>query len=233
MPKRHPGSRRVKSQAHADDPDDLFVARILHFGKWAESNQQVLTVLAIVGAIGVAGLVYYRNYRETHTQQAAQQLETVYQSLTIRDQQGAKDQLVTFLERFSSTPYEGEARLLLGELYLRDGESEQAQAVLAPLGSSPGEPIELQGAMLLAAAYEEEERWSEAEEVYLEVADRSALDFQVRDALAAAARIRASQGDAQGAIELYQQVLSTLEQDAPERGLYEMRIQEIRSATNT
>lgn len=233
MPKRHPGSRRVKPQVYDNDPDDLFVARILHFGKWAESNQQVLTVVAIVGVIVVAGLVYYGNYREAHTQQAAQQLEIVYQSLTIQDQQGAKDQLATFLERFSGTPYEGEARLLLGELYLRDGESQQAQAVLAPLGSSPSEPIELQGAMLLAAAYEEEERWADAERVYLEVADGSELDFQVRDALAAAARIRAAQGNADGAIELYQQVLNTLEENAPERGLYEMRIAEIRSGSNT
>jgi predicted negative regulator of RcsB-dependent stress response len=233
MAKRHPGSRRVKSHGYDNDPDDLFVARVLHLGKWAQSNQQLLTILAIVGAIIIAGLLYYRNYRLVHAQQAAQQLEMVYQSLTIQDEQGAKDQLVTFLERFSGTPYVGEARLLLGELYLADGQSQQAQAVLAPLGSSPREPIELQGATLLAAAYEEEERWSDAERIYLEIADRSELDFQVRDALSAAARIRASQGNAQGAIELYQRVLSGLEENAPERGQYEMRIQEIRSGAST
>lgn len=233
MAKRHPGSRRAKSQSFDNDPDDLFVARVLHLGKWAESNQQVITVLAIVAVIAVAGLIYYRNYRATHTQQAAQQLEMVYQSLTIQDEQGAKDQLATFLERFSGTPYEGEARLLLGELYLADGQSQQAQAVLAPLGTSPREPIEFQGATLLAAAYEEEERWIDAERIYLEIANRSELDFQVRDALAAAARIRASQSNAQGAIELYQRILSGLDENAPERGLYEMRIQEVRSAAST
>jgi len=233
MAKRHPGSRRVKPQSFDNDPDDLFVARVFHLGKWAESNQQLITVLAIVAVIAVAGLVYYRNYRATHTQQAAQQLEMVYQSLTIQDEQGAKDQLATFLERFSGTPYEGEARLLLGELYLADGQSQQAQAVLAPLGTSPREPIEFQGATLLAAAYEEEERWSDAERVYLEIANRSELDFQVRDALAAAARIRASQSNAQGAIELYQRILSGLDENAPERGLYEMRIQEVRGAAST
>ena len=233
MAKRHPGSRRAKSQSFDNDPDDLFVARVLHLGKWAESNQQLITVLAIVAVIAVAGLIYYRNYRATHTQQAAQQLEMVYQSLTIQDEQGAKDQLATFLERFSGTPYEGEARLLLGELYLADGQSQQAQAVLAPLGTSPREPIEFQGATLLAAAYEEEERWIDAERIYLEIANRSELDFQVRDALAAAARIRASQSNAQGAIELYQRILSGLDENAPERGLYEMRIQEVRSAAST
>jgi tetratricopeptide (TPR) repeat protein len=139
---------------------------------------------------------------------------------------------VTFLERFSGTPYEGEARQVLGDLYLRDGRSEQAQAVLEPLGSSPRGPIELQGASLLASAYEQVGRANDAESLYLSIADRSDLDFQVRNALAAAARIRAGRGDAQGAIQLYRRALESLEEDAPERGLYEMRIAEIEAATN-
>ena len=121
---------------------------------------------------------------------------------------------------------------MLGELYLETGDAEQALAVLEPLGASPSEPIELQGATLLAAAYEQEERWAEAEEVYLTIADRSELDFQIRNALTSAARIRRDQGDAAGAIELYEQVLASLDENAPERGRYEMRIQEIRSAQN-
>ena len=82
-------------------------------------------------------------------------------------------------------------------------------------------------------AYEQEQRWDEAEDTYLSIANRSELDFQVRDALASAARIRSAQGDNEGAIELYEQVLGELDDNAPERGQYEMRIQEIRSASNT
>ncbi len=105
--------------------------------------------------------------------------------------------------------------------------------MLDPLGSSPRSPIELQGAALLGAAYEHEERWGEAESTYLEIADRSDLDFQVREALTAAARIRDGQGDRDGAIELYERAMSSLEENAPERGLYEMRIEELRAASNT
>ena len=43
--------------------------------------------------------------------------------------------------------------MLLGELYLADGDAEQALAVLEPLASSPREPLELQAASLLGAAY--------------------------------------------------------------------------------
>lgn len=228
---KHPGSRKTRPQS-ASEPDDVFVARVLHLGKWAEANQQLLTVMIVGVAILMAGLVYYRNYRASLNVQAAQQLELVYQTAAIQDTEGAINELTTFLERFSGTAYEGEARLVLGELYLRDGRSEQAQAVLEPLGASPREPIELQGAALLAAAYEQVGRQQEAEEVYLTIASRSDLGFQVRNALAAAARLRGERGDAAGAIELFERALEGLDEESPERGLYEMRIAELRAGTN-
>jgi len=231
MSKRHPGARRTKQES-SQEPDDVFVANVLHVGKWAEANQQLLTVLIVVAAIVVAGAVYYRSYRASLSQQAAQQLEVVYQTVSIDDTEGAIGELTTFLERFSGTAYEGEARLLLGDLYLRDGRSEQAQAVLEPLGASPRGPLALQAATLLAGAYEQVGRAEEAEDLYLAIADRSDLDFQVRDALAAAARLRAERGDAEGAVELYERALEGLEDESPERGLYEMRIAELRAAAN-
>lgn len=233
MAQRHPKARRTRKQS-TDDGEDAFIASILDISNWAKGNQQLLTVAGVVLVILVAGALYYRSYRTELHEQAAQQLETIYQSISINDVEGAKVDLSTFLDRFGGTPYEGEARLLLGELYLESDQSQQAFAVLQPLGSSPRSAIELQGATLLAAAYEQDERWQEAEQTYLTIADRSDLDFQVRDALAAAARIRSEHlGDAQGAIELYEQVLADLDESAPERGRYEMRIQEIRSGQST
>ncbi len=214
------------------DADDVFVSRVLHASKWAERNQQVITVLAIVAAIAVAGLIYYRSYRRSLGDQAAQQLELIYQTVAISDTEGAKTELGTFLERFSGTAYEAEARILLGDLYLRDGSPQQAQAVLRPLGESPNGPLELQAATLLAAAYEQDGQGGEAETIYLAIANRSDLDFQVRDALESAARIRAARGDLEGALELYERAIEGLEEGAPERGVYEMRIEEIRSATS-
>ena len=232
MTKRHPGARRTHHQ-HDNDPDDVFLAKVLHIGKWANANQQLLTVMGVLAVILVAGVVYYRNYQETLVAQAAQQLESVHQSIAIQDREGAKNELVTFLERFSGTAYEGEARLLLGDLYLQSDDPQQARVVLEPLGASPRDPIEFHGAALLGAAYEQDNLWSEAEAIYLRIADRSELDFQVRAALASAARIRADQGDSAGAIELYERVLSDLEENAADREQFEMRIQELRTAATT
>lgn len=229
---RHPKSRRSRKQSK-DDGEDAFIASILDFSNWARQNQQLLTVAGVLIAILIAGGLYYYSYQSQLNDQAAEQLEAIYQSVSINDVEGAKVDLATFLDRFSGTAYESEARLLLGELYLEDEEPQQALAVLNPLGSSPRSAIELQGAALLAAAYEQEERWQDAEATYMTIADRSELAFQVRDAMAAAARIRAEHlDDPQGAVELYEQVLAQMEENAPERGRYEMRIQEIRTAAN-
>ena len=232
MSQRHPGARRTH-QEQSSDPDDVFLAKVLHVGKWASANQQLLTVFGVVAVIVIAGVVYYGNYQEALGEQAAQQLEVVHQSIAIQDREGAKNELVTFLERFSGTAYEGEARLLLGDLYLQSDDPEQAQVVLEPLGASPRDPIEFQGAALLGRAYEQDDLWNEAEAIYLRIADRSELDFQVRDALTSAARIRADRGDASGAIELYERVLSDMEENALDRGQFEMRIQELKTAATT
>lgn len=229
---RHPKSRRTRKQS-ADDGEDAFIASILDFSNWARQNQQVLTIAGVVTAILLAGLLYYNSFQTQLNEQAAEQLEVIYQSAAIGDIEGAKVDLATFLDRFGGTPYEDEARLLLGELYLESGEPQQALAVLDPLGSSPRSGIEMQAAALLAAAYEQEERWADAEETWMLIADRSELDFQVRNALTAAARIRAEHlDDPEGAIELYQDVLASLEENSPERGRYQMRIEEIRTEAN-
>lgn len=232
MSQRHPGARRA-SQKSRHDPDDVFVARVLHLLKWTEGNQQVLIVAGVVVAIVIAGFVYYGRYRVQLFEQAVEQLEVIHQSISISDAEGAKVDLATFLGRFGGTPYEGEARLILGELYLESSDPQQALAVLQPFGSSPRDPIELQGAALLGAAFEQEGRWEEAEATYLSIASRSELDFQVRAAVSAAARIRTDRGDPEGAIELYERLLGDLEEAASDRGLYEMRIAELRGAATS
>jgi len=226
MTKKHPGQRRLP-QDHQEHEDDIFVAKVLEVGNWAQRNHQLLTIVGIVAVIAVAAFLYYGNYREALAVQAVNELELVHQSVSLGDTEGAKNELIVFLDRFGGTAYSSEARMLLGELYLRTDEPQQALAVLEPMATSPREPLELQAASLLAAAYEQEARWADAEATYLAIADRSELDFQIRDALAAAARIRSDQGNAAGAADLYRRILEELDENDPDRGLYEMRLAEV------
>jgi predicted negative regulator of RcsB-dependent stress response len=226
MTQRHPGQRRSATE-HQELDDDAFVARILEINNWLKSNQQAVTIAVVAIVVAVAAVLYYRSYRASMTEQAANQLEEIHNSVALGDTEGAKNALVLYVERFGSTPYAGEARMLLGELYLSTNQPEQALAVLEPMAESPREPLELQAASLLGAAYEQQGRWADAEATYLRIADRSDLDFQVRDALAAAARIRTAQGNPGGAAELYRRILDGLDENAPGRGVWQMRLAEL------
>ncbi|MDH5591137.1 MAG: tetratricopeptide repeat protein [Gemmatimonadota bacterium] len=226
MSKRHPGARRVAhNTSHGDE--DAFIAGILQAGNWTRANQQMLTIAGIVVVLVIAVVVYMGNVREAAADEAARRLDEIHGMVAFQDPEGATRALVLFVDQFGGTPYGGEGRLLLGDLYLRSGQADKAVAVLEPLGKSPRSPLELQAGVLLGAAYEENGDADEAETVYLRVGDRSELDFEVRGALANAARLRAQRGDVAGAVELYDRVIDTFEESAPGRSVYEMRRQEL------
>ena len=215
-----------------DHPDDVFVARTLEFSEWARQNTQVLVIFGIVLALLVGGVLYYANYRQGLRQQAVLELERIQQTLGVGETETAKAELLTYVDRFGGTPYAGEARLLLGQLYLQSGQASEAVGVLQGPSEDLDDPIGVQAAMLMAKAYEEQGAWDEAEDLYLRVADQAELDFQVTGALADAARIRTRQGDREGAAELYRRILDGMEENAAERGLYEMRLQEVLTEAN-
>jgi predicted negative regulator of RcsB-dependent stress response len=187
-------------------------------------------LVALVVAAVMMGTFYYINYRGGHLQRAALELERVQQGATFGEATTAKAELAQYVESFGNTPYGDEARLLLGQLYLESDQADEAATVLAD-AADVDEPLGLQVAVLLAKAHEEGGRLEEAERLLLRVADRADLDFQVYNALEGAARLRVLEGNLIGAIELYQRILAAIDEDAPERGIYEMRIGELRLKT--
>lgn len=224
--KPHPQSR---TRGKKDEPEDKFLAWVLEGWTWAQENSQVLILGLVSLAVVIAASVYYVNYRAGLEEGATTQLESIHQTIGMGQTEPAKQQLDQFLEEFGDTDLAAEARLLLGQLHLDDGNAELALSVLEPATSSLRRPISVQAAFLKGAALEELERWEEAEETYLEIANASDMSFQINEALAAAARIRATNGDLEGAAELYQELLAVLDEDDSERGLYEMRLAEVQA----
>lgn len=224
--KPHPQARK---RGHKDQPEDRFVAWIMDAWAWAQENSQVLILGVVSLAVVIAGSVYWVSYRSTLEERATAQLESIHQTIGVGQTEAAMDQLDQFLDQFGDTDLAVEARLLLGELHLQEGNAELALDVLQPATSSLGRPIAVQAAFLKAGALEELERWEEAEETYLEIANASDLNFQINEALSSAARIRIRNDDLEGAAELYRELLTGMEEDDPQRGLYQMRLAEVRA----
>ena len=226
---RKPGSRPSKP-VNPVDQEDAFVAKTLEVSHWAQRNRPMLTLGIVVVGIGVAALVYYGRYRDSLANTAAASLEQLQQRLDAGDRTGVQADLQLYLDRFASTPSAGEARITLGQVTAELGELEAAAAVLEPVAGDVRDPLGAQAAGLLAAISEDAGNLQVAEGLYERLADRAALSFQVRDALADAARLRREQGDAAGALDIYDRLLEDMDEADPGRGLVEMRRAEVAAA---
>ena len=226
MSKRHPGYRRVRHTQQAS-PDDAFLEKTVAAGNWIRAHQNMVLVSLVVVAVAFGAVFYFRAQDRSVTAMARDQLEVAHGLLIQEDEEGAKASLVEIVERYGGTVHGSEARLLLGELYLRAGETDQALVVLEPLGESPDSPLELQAAVLLAVALEQAGEAMEAERLYLDFAEKADLAYQNRQGLEAAARLRADREDLAGAAELYRAILATYEENDPGRDVFVMRLQEM------
>ncbi|MGW8268550.1 MAG: YfgM family protein, partial [Longimicrobiales bacterium] len=222
---RHPSSRRMREEKK--EPEDAFVEKIVVVSNWAKKNTQALVIAGVAVVILVAGAIYVQRVRENRLQQAVAQLEQVQQAVAYGEREAAKASLNQYLATFEGTPYALEARLVLGQVYLEESNPEAAVETLAPaVREMDTAPVGLQAAFLLAAAYEDMGRPDEAERTFLRIANTADMTFQIREALAGAARIRSNQGDHAGAVELYEDVLRDMDENDQERSYWEMKLQE-------
>jgi predicted negative regulator of RcsB-dependent stress response len=233
MARRHTiAQKKAPARSGTVSADDVLLDTTIAVSSWAQRNRQLLTFGLVVLGVAAAGGLYYWNYRRGHMERAAIELERVEQAVTVGDTATAKVELGRYVESFGNTPYADEARVLLGQLYLQSNQPEQAAQVLQP-ASDVSEPLGRQAAMLLAKTHEQQGQLDEAEALLIRVADRSDLAFQQREALEEAARIRARRGNRAGAVELYERILEDMEETEPGRGVYEMRLEELKAGERT
>lgn len=220
---KHPTSSRVHRETEAED---AFVARVVEYSEWARRNSRLVTTVAVILFVAIAAFLYWRNWQAGLESSATERLTEVQQTVASGNTALALQDLESFLETFSGTSAAGQARLLLAELYLDEGRYREALQAVGPLSGDLDDPLGPSGAFLEAAAYEGMDQPSEAERIYLSIADGADMDFHVRRALSDAARIRMELGRPGEAADLFRRLLALTEEGDPERGEYEMRLAE-------
>jgi predicted negative regulator of RcsB-dependent stress response len=225
---RHPSSRR--RQEEKKEAEDIFVEKVVELSSWAKKNSQALGIAAVAVILIFVSVVYIRNVRANRIQQAVAQLEQVQQAVALGDREEAEASLVQYLATFDGTPYALEARLVLGQLYLEDGDPDAAMETLAPaVREMDSHPVGMQAAFLLAGAYEDAGRKDEAERMLLRIANTSDMSFQIQEALSGAARIRSDEGDYAGAVDLYEELLDSLDENDASRDYWMMKLEEAKA----
>jgi tetratricopeptide (TPR) repeat protein len=227
---RHPVSRRVHRQAA--QPDDVFVERVLETSAWATQHARTLIIGAVVVVVLLVSVLWIRSSRAAERAAAATELTTLRQTALAGNPAVAIRDLQAYLDRFGDTPAGAEARLLLARAHLQAGQGQQAVDAIEAQARDLGDPLGPPAALLLGSAYESLNRWDDAEQTYLRIADAAPFEYQQIQALENAARIRIERGEPAGAVELYDRLMSELPETSPERSVYEMRKAEAEALAN-
>ena len=231
---KHPGSRRVH-RAAADD--DKFVTGVLETSVWARSHSRWLVIAGVAALLLIVGTLYVRNVSARKTEAAAQQLGLIRGTVQGGNLVLARQDLEKFVNTYGDTPSGQEGRIMLGQVQLQANEAQRAIQTLEPLADDLESPLGYSAALLLAAAYEANKQLDESDRVYLRIAENGRFDFQKREALDRAARLRVDRGNTAGAAELYERILATFEDDDPKevdmqlKTGFEMRLAELRAQT--
>lgn len=222
---RHPASRRTHATTVA--PDDVVVAKAIEASSWARRNSRAIIIALIVLGLAAAAVLYYVSYRRGLQERASRELIEVRQVAASGDIPNAVLQLDGFVDRFDGTAAANEARLLLAQLQLAQGNAPQAVEAIEPLVDGRDPLMAASAGLLMAGAHEAAGQAEQAERAYLRVAESAEMEFQQREALEDAARIRVSTGNIAGAVELYDRLIAMVPEDSPERDVYQMRRAEI------
>jgi predicted negative regulator of RcsB-dependent stress response len=210
--------------------DDGFTARVLIFTAWAQRNPQTLLGIVVAVVVVVVGSIWFVGQRAGTYEEAAIQLEQVQQVAIISPPDEAVAEIERYLARYGNTPYGVEARLVLAELHLGEGNPADAIDTLQEVAPSFSDPLRLQATFLLAVSYEQAERWSDAASVYGDLSRRAEMNFQRREAAEGLARAHLAQGDTTAAREAFRNLSSEFEEGDPIRGYFEMRLRELGGA---
>ncbi len=206
--------------------EDQFVSGVLTATEWTRQHLRliVIALLAIIVVIGAT--VYMRYYRGVLEQRAATELTQIRSIAAAGNMPLAIRQLTPFVARYSGTRAGKEGRVLLAQTMLDQGNARGAIPVVQPLASDLKDPLGVPAAFLLGSAYEGAANHGQAEATYLRIADKGTFEYQKREALEDAARLKLQDGDAVGAARLYQQILKQMPDTAAGRQVYEMRLAE-------
>lgn len=223
---RHPSAHKVHRQS--TEPDDAFVARLLEFSEWAKRNARIVVGAAVVVVLVIVGFLYYTSRRQHLNILAEDQLAQVRESIASGNAPLAAKDLETFLKRFSGTNSAPEARILLAQVYLDQGESHKALSLLQSF-SARDQLYDGTQLLLLGAAYEQAGDTTQAIQTYTGVGNNAAYDYQRREGLENAARLQMAAHHAQAAIAIYQKLVDMSKGNQQQQAVYQLRLAEART----
>ena len=182
--------------------------------RWTKAHQKLTSWIG--GAILVGAVLFVWTASSTRRSEtiASRQLQGARYAFDNQNLPLAASELARIVENYSGTNAASEARLVLAQVRLLQGQPQQAVDLLRDFAPGAGAGFRAQAYGLLGAAHENLGRAREAAEAYQTGSERARMDFLKAQMLSDAGRAWVAAGDTAKAIAAYRRIVDEL----PEEG---------------
>ncbi len=176
-------------------------------GAWVKAHRQLSTWIGGIVVVA-AGLFIWNLLTERRSEEiASRDLQGARFAFENQNLPLAASELAKVIANYSGTNAADEARLLLANVRLLQGQPQQAVAVMKDYAPGAGSAYRAQAYGLLAGAFENMGRFREAGEAYENASAAARLDFMKAQFLSDAGRAWTVAGDTSKAVADYQRIL--------------------------
>src|SRR5258705_7179486 len=195
------------TQPGAATQAEPFLERAL---EWAKAQRQVTTWSGFVLVLGVVLIVWTVSSTRRSEAIAGRQLQGARYALDNQNLPLAASELARLMENYSSTNAAAEGRLVLAQVRLLQGQSQQAVDLLRDFEPSAGTAFRAQAYELLGAAYENVGKAREAAPASQAGSEPARRDFMKVQLLSDAGRAWGAAGDAAKGVAAYRRIVEEL-----------------------
>jgi tetratricopeptide (TPR) repeat protein len=180
---------------------------------WINAHRRVSTWVGAVIVLAAVLLVWQLSIRRRAEEIASRDLQSARFAYENQNLPLAASELAKVVENYSGSNAAAQARLLLANVRLLQGQPQQAIDVLKDYASGAGKAYRSQSYGLLGAAYENLGRWRDAAEAYENGATAARLDFQKAQMLSDAGRAWTTAADTAKAVADYRRIVKDFSKD--------------------
>ena len=176
-------------------------------GAWVKAHRQLSFWISGIVAVSAGLFIWNLSTQRRSEEIASRDLQGARFAFENQNLPLAASELAKVVENYSGTNAAAEARLLLANVRLLQGQPQQAVAVMKDYAPGAGSAYRAQAYGLLAGAYENMGRFREAGEAYENASAAARLDFMKAQFLADAGRAWTVAGDTPKAVAAFQRIL--------------------------
>lgn len=176
--------------------------------QWVKRHRQASGYIAIALALGAVLLAWSTLSNRTVELQASARLAQARLAVDSRNYALAASELSQLVENYAGSRAAQEGTILLAQVRLAQGQSQQAIQVLSTFAPRAGRTYRAQAYALLGAAYENAARPKDAAEAYERAAETAQFPFLRAQFLSDAGRAWVAAGDTTKAVAAYRAIIT-------------------------